>query len=113
MNLIKIKGLLKSYDKTSIYKVCNYNHCKDLNYINCVINNLASPKLTRERARQKETIKYHLRKFYNNSNNESIEYRLVIDVICGKFGFNEHRKLLYFLENLKRNTFVKQCIDDI
>ena len=109
----KIKGLLKSYDKVSIDKVCNYNQRKLLNYIYCVINNLELPKLTRGIARKKENIKYHLRKFYNNSNNKSIKYRLVVDVICEKFGFNELRNLLYFVENLKHKTFVKQSIDDI
>ena len=84
----KIKGLLKSYDKTSTYKVCNYNQRKHLNYIRCVVNNLEFSKLTREISRQKEIIKFHLRKFYNNSKNKSIKYRLVIVTICEKFGFN-------------------------
>ena len=59
----KIKGLLKGYDKTSTYKACNYNQRKHLNYNYCVINNLELPKLIREIAQQKEIIKYHLRKF--------------------------------------------------
>ena len=29
----QIKGLLKSYNKTSIYKVCNYNQREHSNYI--------------------------------------------------------------------------------
>ena len=104
---------MDSYDKTSIYKVCNYNQRKHLNYIYCVINNLELPKLTCEIARQKEIIKYHLRKFYNNSNNKSIKYRLVIDTICEKFGFNEIRKLLFFVENLKHRDVIRQSIDNI
>ena len=91
----KIKGLLKSHDKTSIYKACNYNQREHLNYIYCVVTNLELPKLTREIAQQTEIIKYHIRKFYNNSNIKSIKYRLVIDVICEKFGFTKIRKLFF------------------
>ena len=57
--------------------------------------------------------KFHLRKFYNNLSNDSIKYRLVIDTICEKFGFNEIRKLLYFINNLKHGELVEQSIENI
>ena len=60
----KNNSLVKSYDKTSILKVCNYNQRKHLNFICCILNNIELPKLTCEIAQQREIIKYHLGKIY-------------------------------------------------
>ena len=108
----QIKSLLNDYSLNSIYKVCNYNQRKHLIYIWHVLNNIELPIVTSKITQMKETLLYNLNKFYSIVVScKSIKYRLIMDVICEHYDFNELRQYLYFKDNIKHRMKVKQVLE--
>ena len=95
------------YSRQNIYNNTTYNQRKHLNYIWITLNGLEPPYMTKEINHMKEVIKLHMSQFFKLYKRNNIEYRLIMDIICKHYGYEELSNSLFY----KRNKVIEELVE--
>ena len=110
----QIESKLSDYSKAAIYKNTNYNQRKHLIYIWQILNKRKALELNEYEFYYKyEAVWNHFDAFYKQYYSRAIKYRLIIDVICERLGFEDIRERLFFKNNLNHRRIVNQALDEL